>query len=261
MSFLKMAGRMIDEEVDFWRRYVFFPEKELWVWPEDYGLKYEEVWFRSRDGVLLYGWWIPRGRYVLLFAHGNGGNISHRVDLAAKFHAEGFSVFLFDYRGYGKSEGEPTEKGTYEDAEGALQYVRQRRGIPLSRIVPVGESMGGGIIVELSTRYDFRAVILISTATRLSQVMAHLYPERNFDHQFDGIYESSEKISKVRSPIMIIHGDGDELVPFEHGKKLFRKANPPKIFYRVRGGGHNDVYEAGGEKFFKRMREFVHSLK
>ena len=244
-------------EIDFWRKYIFFPERELWVWPEDYGLKYEEVWFGASDRGLLYGWWIPGGKYTLLFAHGNAGNISHRVDIAAKFYQEGFSVFLFDYRGYGKSEGAPTERGTYKDAEGALKYVHERKGIPISRIVPVGESLGGAIVVELCTHYNFRAVVLISSATSLSKVMLHLYPGSNLYKKFDGIYDSLAKISKVRSPIMMIHGDIDELVPFKQGNELFQKANLPKVFYRVRGAGHNNVYDVGGGKLFRRIRDFV----
>jgi fermentation-respiration switch protein FrsA (DUF1100 family) len=248
-------------EINFWRRYVFFPERELWVWPEDYGLKYKEVWFRASDGISLYGWWIPGGRNTLLFAHGNGGNISDRVDIAAKFHAEGFSVFLFDYRGYGKSKGEPTEKGTYKDAEGALQYVQGNLGIPTSRIVSVGESMGGAIVVELSTRHTFRAVVLISCSTSLFEVRSHLSPGHPMNEKFVGIYDSSKKISKVHSPMMIVHGDMDELVPFKQGKELFQKANSPKIFYRVRKAGHNDVYEVGGKRLFRRIKEFLEKLE
>lgn len=248
-------------EIDFWRKYIFFPERELWIWPEDYGLKYEEVWFRASDRVLLYGWWIPRGRYTLLFAHGNGGNISHRVDIAAKFYRQRFSVFLFDYRGYGKSKGVPTEKGTYKDAEGALKYLNKELQIPLSRIVPIGESLGGGIVAELSTHYNFRAVILISSATNLFDVMSHLYPGHPVNERFVGIYDSSAKISKVHSRMLIIHGDADELVPFKQGKELFRRANPPKVFYRIQGANHNNTYEIGGEELFKRIREFVYKMK
>jgi pimeloyl-ACP methyl ester carboxylesterase len=244
-------------EINFWRKFIFFPERELWAWPEDYGLKYEEVWFRAPDGVLLYGWWIRRGKFTLLFAHGNGGNISHRVDIAARFYDEGFSVFFFDYRGYGKSEGKPTEKGTYKDAEGALRYLYKRLKIPFSRIVPVGESMGGAIVVELCTHYNFRAVILISSAISLSQVMSHLSPNRPINKKFAGIYDLSKQIPKIHSPILIVHGDADELVPFKQGKELYRKANPRKVLYRVRGAGHNDLYEMGGRDLFKRIREFI----
>jgi hypothetical protein len=248
-------------EIDFWRKYIFFPERELWVWPEDYGLEYEEVWFQASDRTLLYGWWIPRGRFTVLFAHGNGGNISHRVDIAAKFYDAGFSVFLFDYRGYGKSEGRPTEKGTYKDAEGATKYLQEKLGIPLSRTVAVGESMGGAVIVHLCTRYNFRTAVLISSATSLSQVMSHLFSDRPLNEKFAGVYDSSNKISRVHSPMMIIHGDVDELVPFTHGKELFLRANPPKVLYRVRSAGHNDVYEKGGKRLFERIREFVHQTK
>jgi fermentation-respiration switch protein FrsA (DUF1100 family) len=244
-------------EIDFWRKYVFFPERELWVWPEDYGLKYEEVWFQATDQVSLYGWWIPRGRFAVLFAHGNGGNISHRVDVAARFYAQGFSIFLFDYRGYGKSKGKPTEKGTYKDAEGAFQYLHEKIGIPVSNIIPVGESMGGAIVVELCTRYNFRAAVLISCATSFSQVMSYLYPDRTWNRKFDGIYNSSMKMSKVNTPILIIHGDTDELVPFDQGKELFQRATFPKAFYRVRGASHNDIYERGGRRLFEHIRKFV----
>jgi len=248
-------------EIDFWRRYIFFPERELWVWPEDYGLKYKEVWFKASDGALLYGWWIPRGRFVMLFAHGNGGNISYCVDIAAKFFNEGFSVFLFDYRGYGKSKGRPTEKGTYKDAEGAVKYLHGKLGIPLSRIVPVGESMGAAVVVELCARYNFRAAVFISPAISFLQAMSHLFPNHPLTNKFSRIYDSSKKMSKIHFPVLIIHGDKDELVPFEQGKELFCLANPPKAFYRVRGASHNDVYEKGGKRLFGHIREFVHQAK
>jgi pimeloyl-ACP methyl ester carboxylesterase len=249
------------EGIDFWRKYVFSPEREYWVWPEDYGLKYEEVCFWTSDGILLYGWWIPRGRFTVLFAHGNGGNISHRVDIAAKFFEEGFSVFLFDYRGYGKSKGRPTEKGTYKDAEGAVKYLLGKLGIPLSRIVPVGESMGAAVVVELCTRYIFRGAVIISPALSFLQVMSHLFPKYLLTNKLSRIYDSSKKISKIHFPVLIIHGDKDELVPFAQGKELFRRANPPKDFYRVRDAGHNDVYEKGGKRLFAHIREFVHKAK
>jgi len=231
------------------------------VWPEDYALKYKEVYFRAKDGVLLYGWWIPKGKMTVLFAHGNGGNISHRVDIAARFYREGFSVFLFDYRGYGKSKGDPTEKGTYKDAEGALQYLQEKLTIPASRIVSVGESMGGAIVVELSTRFSLRAAVLIACPTSLFAVRSYLSPGHPMNEKFAGIYDSSVKMAKIRSPVLIIHGDRDELVPFKQGKELFQKANSPKFFYRVRGACHNDVYERGGKRLFERIREFVYHLK
>jgi fermentation-respiration switch protein FrsA (DUF1100 family) len=250
---------MVDHH--FWRQYVFYPERELWWWPEDYGLKYKEVWFKAQDGVPLYGWWIPKGEFTVLFAHGNGGNISYRADIAARFHAEGFSVFLFDYRGYGRSEGRPTEKGTYKDAEGALKYLNGKLGIPLSRIIPIGESMGGAIVVELCTRYRVRAGVLLSSAASLSQVRSILYPGHRLNKKFVGIYDSSKKISKVHSPLLVIHGDMDELVPFTQGKELFRRANYPKGFYRVRGAGHNDLYEMGGKELFKGIKEFIDKVE
>jgi fermentation-respiration switch protein FrsA (DUF1100 family) len=246
-------------EIDLWRKYIFFPERELWVWPEDYGIKYKEVCFPAADGVPLYGWWMPRGKFTLLFAHGNGGNISHRVDIAAKFHDEGFSIFLFDYRGYGKSEGKPNEKGTYKDAEGALRYLHGKLSIPLSRIVPIGESMGGAIVLKLCISYNFRAVVLISPSLSLSRVLSNLYPNLPLHEKFAGAYDSSKKISKVHSPILIVHGDTDELVPFTHGQELFQCANPPKLFYRVREAGHNDIYEVGGKTLFDRIKTFIHN--
>ena len=183
------------------------------------------------------------------------------MDIAARFYAEEFSVFLFGYLRYGKSKVNPTEKGTYKDAEGAFQYLQKKLGIPASRIVPVGESMGGGIVVDLCTRHHLRGAMLISSSTGLSQVMSHFYPGRPWNNKFTNIYDASIKISKMLSPVLIIHGDSDDLVPFKQGKELFRQANPPKVFYRVRGAGHNDIYEMGGNKLFKRIKEFVKKLK
>ena len=245
------------------RLFIFLPERELISTPAEVGLEHENVFFSAPDGTRLHGWFVPgEGDVTLLWFHGNGGNVSHRVENLLLLHRRlGLSVFIFDYRGYGLSEGEPSEAGTYLDAEGALEYLRSRRSLDAGgKLVFFGRSLGCGVAVEMATRHAVRALILESPMPSIRAMVKRLYPYLPMGPLMWMVrtrYDSKAKIKRVRCPVMVLHGDRDEVVPFEMGRELFDAANEPKLFYTIEGAGHNDTYLAGGEPYYVALKRFI----
>jgi fermentation-respiration switch protein FrsA (DUF1100 family) len=207
--------------------------------------------------VKLHGWYVPAAdeRAVLLFCHGNAGNISHRVGMIDAFHRLRLSVFIFDYRGYGRSEGKPTEKGTYLDSEAAWDYLTETRRVPPERIVIFGRSLGGAIAAHLAKDRAPGALILGSAATSVVDMGKEMYPYLPVRWLCRFQYATVEYVRQVRCPVLVIHSVEDELVPFHHGQRIFEAAPQPKQFLRITGG-HNEgygetagAYPAGLEKF------------
>ena len=242
---------------------VYFPERGLSATPADVGLDYEDVSLTAADGTKLHGWHVPgESRTTLLWLHGNAGNISHRVDNIAMLRRNtGFGVLIIDYRGYGQSEGKPSEKGLYMDAEAAFDHLTSDLGLdPEEDIVLFGRSLGVGVAVEMATRHPVRSVVLESGFTSVREMSKSsgmgvlsilLLP------LIDARYESLSKIGSALSPVMVIHGGRDNMVPFAMAEKLFAAAPEPKRFYPIPGASHNDTYVVGGEAYFKALREFV----
>ncbi|MAB78571.1 MAG: alpha/beta hydrolase [Planctomycetes bacterium] len=225
----------------FQNRAVFFPGRPPQATPATAGLEYEDVRLKTRDGVSIHGWWIPRSEAtgVILVAHGNAGNIADRLGLARAFHELDFSVLLFDYRGYGNSEGTPTEEGVYLDGEAAYEYLTDERGIPPSRIVLFGESLGGGVAVQLASRHACRALITESAFTSVPDVAAEIYPWFPTRLLVRNRFANADKLGSIQVPYLTIHSPEDELIPFSHGERLHAVANEPKRLLRT-SGGHND---------------------
>ena len=242
---------------------VYFPERELTATPADLGLAFEDVSLTAADGTKIHGWHVPgESRTTLLWLHGNAGNISHRVDnIAMLIRKTGLGVFIIDYRGYGRSEGKPSEKGLYMDAEAAFEHMTSDLGLgPEEDIVLFGRSLGVGVAVEMATRYRVRSVVVESGFTSVREMSKSsgmgvlsilLLP------LIDARYDSLSKIGSALSPVMVIHGDRDEMVPFEMAEKLFAAAPEPKRFYPIPGASHNDTYVVGGEAYFEALREFI----
>jgi fermentation-respiration switch protein FrsA (DUF1100 family) len=244
------------------RYFIYFPERNLVADPDQVGLSFEEVYFVASDGVRLHGWFVP-GRQDLtwLWFHGNAGNISHRLENLKLLHDElGLSVFLFDYRGYGRSQGKPSEEGTYRDAEAALAYLRSRRDVDPERIVYFGRSLGAGVAVELATREPPLALILESPFPSIPALARHHYPFLPVGPLLRTKYDSLVKMDKVNAPLLVLHGDRDEIVPLQAGRSLFEAAREPKQFHVIRGAGHNDTYLAGGEEYLRVLRRFLDSM-
>ena len=242
---------------------VYFPERKLSTTPANVGLAFEDVSLTAADGTKLRGWHVPgESRTTLLWLHGNAGNISHRVDnIAMLVRNTGLGVFIIDYRGYGRSEGKPSEKGLYMDAEAAFEHMTSDLGLdPEEDIVLFGRSLGVGVAVEMATRHRVRSVVVESGFTSVREMSKSsgmgvlsilLLP------LIDARYDSLSKIESALSPVMVIHGDRDEMVPFEMAEKLFAAASEPKRFYPIPGASHNDTYVVGGEAYFEALRDFV----
>ena len=246
------------------KQLVFFPDREVLSTPGDAGLVYEDVTFTASDGVKLHGWFVPGdGKRVIIWFHGNAGNIGHRVENLVLMREQlRVSVFLFDYRGYGNSEGAPSEQGLYLDAEAALGYTKTRSGLEADEgIVYFGRSLGAAVAVELATRYPPRALVLESPFTSIQGMAQKLHPVVSklvplglvVQSRFDAL----AKIGQVRTPVMVLHGDQDDMIPIEMGRELFEAANEPKAFYAISGASHNDTYAVGGVPYFDALRAFV----
>ena len=246
---------------------VYFPERELSTTPANVGLAFEDVSLTAADGTKLHGWHVPgESRTTLLWLHGNAGNISHRVDnIAMLIQKTGLGVFIIDYRGYGRSEGKPSEKGLYMDAEAAFEHMTTDLGLdPEEDIVLFGRSLGVGVAVEMATRHRVRSVVVESGFTSVREMSKSsgmgalsilLLP------LIDARYDSLSKIGSALSPVMVIHGDRDEMVPFEMAEKLFAAASEPKRFHAIPGASHNDTYVVGGEAYFEALRDFVNESR
>ena len=244
------------------KRFVFFPERELVGSPGHWGIQFEEVRFQASDGVKLHGWFVPGPRDVTwLWFHGNGGNISHRLEDLMILHRNlGVNVFLFDYRGYGLSEGRVSEKGTYRDAEGALDYLRSRRDVNPKKIVYLGRSLGSAVAVWLATLYPPNGLILESPFASIKEMAKRSFPWLPLYLLVGARYNSLSRIAKVDCPLLILHGDRDEIVPISQGRKLYDAATEPKSFYVIEGAAHSDIYIVGQEPYYRALAHFLASL-
>jgi fermentation-respiration switch protein FrsA (DUF1100 family) len=243
--------------------FIFFPQSGFDFSPEEFRLQYREAFFNTEDGERLHGWFFPgqKDSPVILHFHGNAGNISHRLDLVQPFLRKGLSVFLFDYRGFGKSEGRPSEKGLYLDGMAAYDYLVQKEGILPGNVVLHGHSIGAAVAVEVALKKGVRSVILESAFTSTKD-MAKAIPIFFLLAPFlPASYNNLEKVARLRVPKLVIHGEGDDIVPFSMGRKLFKAAAEPKFFYPVKNAGHNDVFVVGGERYFEVFAEFARNGK
>ncbi len=231
------------------RTLIYFPSRELIGSPAMLGLSYRDVWFYAEDGVRLHAWYVP-GRLptTLLWCHGNAGNISDRLDNIAEIHRRlGLGVFIFDYRGYGQSDGRPTEAGLYRDAR-AARDVLLREGVTAERIVYFGRSLGAAVALDLAVAAPPPVVIIETPFLSVHAMANRTLPGSGL--LFKTRYDSLKKIGQVRSRLLILHGDADEVVPYEHGRRLFEAAPQPKAFYTIHGAHHNDTYIVGGDDYW-----------
>ena len=246
----------------FEKRFVFFPERELVGNPGHWGIQFEEVRFQASDGVELHGWFVPGPRDVTwLWCHGNGGNISHRLEDLMILHRNlGVNVFLFDYRGYGLSEGKVSEKGTYRDAEGALDYLRSRSDVNSRKVVYFGRSLGAAVAVWLATLHPPKGLVLESPFASIKEMAKRAFRWLPLHLLVGAKYDSLSRIPKVDCPLLILHGDRDEVVLISQGRKLYDAATEPKSFYVIEGAAHNDTYIVGQEPYYRALAHFLASL-
>jgi fermentation-respiration switch protein FrsA (DUF1100 family) len=239
-------------------RMVFFPVRELAATPQDWGMPYQDVSLRTRDGIQLHGWYIPHAgaSHTLLFLHGNAGNISHRGDSLRIFHRLGLNVLILDYRGYGRSEGRPSEAGLYQDAEAGWRYLMDERGLAPGQVVLFGRSLGAVVAAWLAARLEGSdgpaALIMESGFSSAADVARDAYPLLHWLVPLRYRFDATAQLRKVRCPVLVLHSVEDEIIPFALGDKLYSAANPPKRLWRMQGD-HN-----GG--FLLSQPEYEHAL-
>jgi alpha-beta hydrolase superfamily lysophospholipase len=197
----------------------------------------------------------PEARYTILFSHGNAEDIGTALPTLMKIKEAGFSVFAFDYQGYGTSSGLPSEAGAYGDTDVAYNYLVNKLEVPPERVIAHGRSLGGAVAVDLAQRYRLGGLIVESSFITAYRVVTDL-PLFPFDK-----FESISKIKRIHCPVLVIHGKRDEVIPFRHGEKLFEAANEPKLFWWVEEAGHNNLLETAGSSYEKTLRDFANSIE
>lgn len=241
-------------------RFIFYPEARIDDTPRDIGLAFEDIFFTTGNGVRLNGWLVPYpgAKTTLLWFHGNAGNISHRLENIKLLHDKvKINIFIFDYRGYGRSEGRVSEEGTYRDGEAAIQYLRSRKDVDPKRIVFFGRSLGAAVAAEIAAREECLALILETPFVSIREMARAALPLLPIGPLLRTRYDIVEKVKRVKAPLLVLHGDRDEIVPFSQGKKVFESAPDPKEFYTIRGAHHNDTYIVGGDPYFAALKDFI----
>lgn len=276
-------------------RFVYFPfrHSETDPHPRQLGIEAEDVWLRTTDGVELHAWYVaargPEGSgFTVLLLHGNAGNLSFRVDNIAFLHALPVNVLAVDYRGFGRSQGRPSEAGLYRDAEAAYDYLVKTRGVAPERLVVLGQSLGTAVAAELATRRPVAGLILeagFSSARRVAQRVLwlpgihHLMRTRfdaaaalkkmrvPFDPEASGlraglVRPGSPPVSERRGvPVLVVHCTADPVIPYELGEELYRAANEPKSFHRFEANCHEPLYTVDPADYARRLRAFLARLE
>jgi fermentation-respiration switch protein FrsA (DUF1100 family) len=242
----------------FQSRLIYFPSSRMVTTPASVGLPFDDVSFVTDDGVRLSGWYVPSAsaRGTVVYFHGNGGNISYCTEMLRVLHAMDVNVFIFDYRGYGDSEGLPTEEGTYRDADAAWRYLVEKRHIPPRELVLYGHSLGGAIASWLAARREHAALVLESAFTSAADVGANAYPWIPVRLLIRFRYPTKDHLQSVDTPVLVIHSRSDEIIPFHHGEALFKAARGRKQFLEI-AGGHNDGPMMSTRQFSGAVRHFL----
>jgi|SRR5215813_3399106 len=229
-------------------------------WELQNALRAEDVWLLTADGVRLHAWWVmaPQASLVTLYLHGNAGNVTHRFHQIREITAAGSSVLMLDYRGYGKSEGSPSERGLYADGDVAYLYLLDH-GYTAGHIVLQGESLGTAAAVDLASRKECAGVVLEAAFTSGRDVASTVLPVIG-PLLFRG-FDTKSKIANIRAPLLFFHGDRDKIIPLKLGRSLFEAAPQPKYFIEVPGAGHNDLVETAGSNYRERLHDFYSHLQ
>ncbi len=239
-------------------RLLYFPSRHHFATPDRIGLTYEPVEIRAADGIKLDGWFLPapQRRGVLLFFHGNAGNISHRLESLKIFHDLGLAVLIFDYRGYGRSEGKISEPGIYRDAEAVWRYLTEERNVRQEEVVLFGRSLGAAVAAWLAARHQPGALIMESAFTSVPDLAQSLYPIFPARWLARSRYSADEYLKSVTCPVLVVHSHDDEIIAIRHGRAVFAAASEPKRFLEIRGG-HNDGFFVSGDLYTDGLDSFL----
>ncbi len=254
VALLALNGMMFIQQPSM----VFFPSTKLQASPEDWGLQYENVYLKTSDEKQLHGWYIPYPGTdrVVLFFHGNAGNISHRGDSIAIFHRLGLNVFIIDYRGYGLSQGNPGEAGLYRDAKTAWDYLTQVKVIDKANIIIFGRSLGGTVATRLASEVHPAALIIESTFSSARDMARSIFPLLSRVLVFRFRFNSITRIKKITCPLLVLHSAEDEIIPFHLGEKIYHAANQPKYFVTMKGD-HNTGFLFSQPGYEQSLKEFI----
>lgn len=244
----------------FQRSHLFMPSRyPTGMWdPSAFGMAYEDVWFESEDGVALHGWWIehPKAVATVVYCHGNTGSIADRIGLYRHLRRMKVNIFAFDYRGYGRSEGVPSEKGLYADVRAACDQVTEAIGVDDDDLLLFGHSLGGAVAIEGALHRPVAALVVQSSFTDLRAMARHYYPGLPVHFFARNGFRSIDKVGRLTMPKLFIHGTEDGHVPIDEGRQLFAAAAEPKQWYPVRNAGHNDVHRHGSLRYFRTLTRF-----
>ena len=240
---------------------VYIPSTLMEASAADLGRPCEDVYFTTQDSLRLNGWFFPanpdqpRSHLALLLLHGNAGNICHRLDYCRAWLQLGLNVFVFDYRGYGRSQGRPGEEGTYLDAQAAYDWLC-RKGFAPETVFALGKSLGGGIASELALRETLGGLILQSTFTSIADLGAELFPWLPVRWLNRIKYQTQSKLPRIKIPVLVAHSRGDEVIHFRHAERNFASANEPKMFAEILGN-HTGTLEAGRAQYLAALEKFL----
>lgn len=240
--------------------FIYYPDRSWIATPDQLGLEAEEVELVPEPGLQLHAWFFPQPAPLatLLFCHGNAGNVSHRLENVYHLVRTGFQVLLFDYRGYGHSTGQPSEEGLYRDGEVAWEHLIERVDTVMAPRLIFGRSLGGAVAVELATRVKADGLIIESTFTSIRTLARSVFPLPLPKLPVE--YDSLAKIRRLSMPLLAIHGERDELIPFADGRALFEAAPEPKTWFPIPGAGHNNTYLIGAQAYFRQLADFAAEL-
>ncbi len=242
------------------KKFIYYPEKRLIATPAEAQLPYEDLSILTDDGVKIHGWFVPYpgSEQALLWFHGNAGNIGHRVDLLQRLHhALKLNIMIIDYRGYGQSDGEPSEAGTTNDARAAYDTLLLKEEVNPHQIFIFGRSLGAAIALRLATESPTSGLILEAPFTSIRDMVQLTFPWLPFKGRITTKYNSLERIKQLKRPLLIMHGDEDRIIPVIQGQRLFEAANEPKTFQALKGADHNNTYIVAGEAYFNALAKFI----
>jgi fermentation-respiration switch protein FrsA (DUF1100 family) len=269
LAFIYVGVIVVLSALENWMVYHPTPASEEWDEPSKFNLHVQDVELHTADGTRLHAWWCPvenekdraanNNSEALLYCHGNAGNLSFRAYAIPSWHQYlHVPILIFDYPGYGKSAGKPSEKGCYAAADAAYDWLTQIKGVPAEKVLIYGGSMGGGVAVDLASRRPHGALILAKTFTSMPDVGQSIYPWLPVRWVMRNRFDNLAKIRKCQCPIFMAHGTSDNLVPFRLAKELYEAANEPKHFFILEGRDHNDAYPP---EMFQELRKFLDSNK
>ena len=243
-------------------KFLYSPVREITFTPGDLGLDFEDVVFKSADGLRLSGWYVPveNAEFTILFCHGNGGNIFHRLDSINIFQELGLNCFIFDYRGYGNSDGKPSEEGTYLDVRAAYDWLIRGKKVSPDKVIIFGRSLGGSIAAQLASKVKAKALVVESSFTSYVDIGKKFYPYMPVRWFSRFSYRTIDYIKDVHCPVMFIYSKNDEVVPLEFGLELYEAANEPKVFVEI-FGSHNDGFLVSGEVYKNALIRWLNFLK